>query len=143
METMRRLLARPALKRALCVLVLAGMLPVLGCTPKSSLPRRERACWAQTGKASWYGGAFDGERTASGELFNPHVLSAAHPSLPFGAHVRVTNLDNGRSIVLRINDRGPFAEDRILDVSRRAAHELGFLRRGVAPVRIELLADAP
>ena len=76
--------------------------------------------------ASWYGIPFDGRLTANGEIYDMNALSAAHKTLPFGTRIRVTNLDNGSSLILRINDRGPFIEGRILDVSRRAAQLLGF-----------------
>ena len=91
------------------------------------------------GVASWYGGKFHGRTTASGEPYDMHALTAAHPSLPFGTKVRVTNLENGRSVVLKINDRGPFAKRRIIDVSRHAAEHLGFLGAGVARVRVEVI----
>lgn len=93
----------------------------------------------EVGVASWYGVPYHGRTTASGETYDMNDLTAAHPSLPFGARVRVTNLDNGRSLVLRINDRGPFVERRIIDVSKRAAQELGFLHDGLARVRVEVL----
>jgi rare lipoprotein A len=95
--------------------------------------------YAAVGVASWYGGKFHGRTTASGEPYDMHALTAAHPSLPFGTRVRVTNLENGRSVVLRINDRGPFAKRRIIDVSRHAAEHLGFLRAGLAKVRVEVI----
>ncbi len=91
------------------------------------------------GVASWYGGRYHGRQTASGERFDMHALTAAHPSLPFGTRVRVTNLSNQRSVVLRINDRGPFVKKRIIDVSRRAAEELGFIREGVTRVRVDII----
>ncbi len=91
------------------------------------------------GVASWYGQGYHGRRTASGETFDMNALTAAHPSLPFGTRVRVTNLDNGRSVILRINDRGPFVKRRIIDVSRRAAEELGFVREGTTQVRVEVI----
>lgn len=91
----------------------------------------------QVGKSSWYGAAFAGRPTASGEIFDPSRLTAAHRTLPLGAIVRVTNLDNGRSVVLRVNDRGPFVGDRVLDVSEAAARSLGFRARGIARVAIE------
>ena len=87
--------------------------------------------------ASWYGGQFAGRRTASGEIFRPQDFTAAHRTLPFGTRVRVINVDNGRAIDVRINDRGPFTGHRIIDVSEAAARELGFHRRGLAPVRLE------
>jgi rare lipoprotein A len=91
------------------------------------------------GVASYYGREFAGRRTASGERYDPHRLTAAHRSLPFGTRVRVTNLDNGRSVVVRVNDRGPQRRDRILDVSSRAAERLGFASAGLARVRIDPL----
>jgi len=91
------------------------------------------------GVASWYGVKFHGRTTASGEPYDMTAMTAAHPSLPFGTKVRVTNLENGRSAVLRINDRGPFAKRRIIDVSRHAAEHLGFLKAGLARVRVEAI----
>ncbi len=91
------------------------------------------------GVASWYGGMFHGRTTASGEPYDMHAMTAAHPSLPFGTKVRVTNLENGRSVVLKINDRGPFAKRRIIDVSRHAAKHLGFLGAGLARVRVQVI----
>ena len=89
------------------------------------------------GMASFYGPGFEGHLTASGERFDPHALTAAHRTLPFGTRVRVTNLENGRSVVVRINDRGPYAHARIIDVSLEAARRLDLLRRGVGRVRLE------
>lgn len=91
------------------------------------------------GKASWYGTRFQGRRTASGERFNAYANTAAHRSLPFGTKVRVTNLRNGRSVVVRINDRGPNSRGRVIDLSRAAAQSIGMLRSGTAPVRIEII----
>jgi rare lipoprotein A len=93
----------------------------------------------EVGVASWYGPNFHGRQTANGELFDQNALTAAHTTLPIPAMIEVTNLENGRSVVLRLNDRGPFADDRILDVSRAAAVELGFLRQGLARVRVRYL----
>ena len=93
----------------------------------------------QVGLASYYASEFDGRATASGAKFNERHLTAAHPTLPFGTRVRVTNLENDRSVVVTITDRGPFGRGRIIDVSRRAARDLGFLRAGIARVRIEAL----
>ncbi|MEN0040106.1 MAG: septal ring lytic transglycosylase RlpA family protein [Pseudomonadota bacterium] len=90
---------------------------------------------AQTGSASWY--ALDGNMTASGERMNSSKMTAAHRKLPFGTKIKVTNMHNKRSVVVRINDRGPFAKGRILDVSKAAARKLGFVSRGHARVRIE------
>lgn len=91
------------------------------------------------GQASWYGAKHHGRKTASGERFDQNALTAAHRQLPFGTRVRVTHLGNGRQVTVRINDRGPFSKGRLIDLSRRAAEQLGMLRQGVAPVRIEAL----
>jgi rare lipoprotein A len=89
--------------------------------------------------ASYYGARFHGRQTANGERFDMHAMTAAHPSLPFDTRVRVTHLDSGRQIVVRINDRGPFIKGRIIDLSRSAAEKLGMIRSGVARVRVERL----
>lgn len=89
------------------------------------------------GTASYYGKAHHGKKTASGERFNQNALTAAHRTLAFGTRVKVTNLDNGRSVVVRINDRGPFGRGRIIDVSKAAAEQLNMLRSGTARVRLE------
>lgn len=91
------------------------------------------------GTASWYGPGFFGNRTANGEVFQPGTFTAAHRTLPFGTRVRVTNLNNGRSTVVRINDRGPFSGGRVIDLAHGAAHELGLVSSGLAPVRLEVL----
>ena len=95
----------------------------------------------QTGIASWYGPGFHTRVTANGEAYNENELTAAHQTLPMPSLVRVTNLENGRSIVVRINDRGPFVAGRIIDMSRRGAQLLGFDQKGTAKVRVEVLAD--
>lgn len=95
----------------------------------------------QTGIASWYGPGFHGRETANGESFDQNALTAAHRTLPMPSMVRVTNLENGRSIKVRINDRGPFKNGRIIDLSRRAADLLGFRRQGTAKVRVEIVED--
>ncbi|MBT5570502.1 MAG: septal ring lytic transglycosylase RlpA family protein [Alphaproteobacteria bacterium] len=97
--------------------------------------------YSETGIASWYGPNFHGKKTANGETYNQNDLTAAHRTLPMPSAVRVTNLENGRSIVLRINDRGPFARGRIIDVSRQGAQLLGFQKNGVAKVRVDVLPD--
>jgi rare lipoprotein A len=103
--------------------------------PKSPL----QLAFSATGQASWYGPGFYGNRTASGELFRPGTMTAAHRSLPFGTRVLVTNLNNGRSAVVRINDRGPFHGGRIIDLAHGAASELGVTSSGVASVKLEVL----
>lgn len=99
-----------------------------------------RSPWMEEGLASWYGAKFHGRRTASGERYNMREFSAAHRTLPFGTLLEVTNLNNGNQVQVRVNDRGPFAEDRILDVSLAAARELDFVGDGVAPVRLVVLS---
>lgn len=95
--------------------------------------------YEEEGYASFYGAQHHGRRTASGEVFDAGRLTAAHRTLPFGTRVRVTNLKNGRHVDVTVNDRGPFRRGRVIDVSRRAAKELGFLRAGTARVRVEVL----
>jgi rare lipoprotein A len=95
--------------------------------------------WSEEGFASWYGPGFDGKRTASGEVYDMEALTAAHRRLPFGTRLRVENLDNDRRTEVRINDRGPFVDDRIIDLSRAAARDIGMLGPGTARVRILVL----
>lgn len=97
----------------------------------------------ETGIASWYGPGFAGRPTASGEIFDPSAMTAAHPELPLGSEVVVVNLENGRQAMLTINDRGPFIGDRVIDVSRKAARVLGFYYDGLTEVRVELITPAP
>lgn len=98
--------------------------------------------YRETGVASWYGVPFHGRKTANGEVYDMHGMTAAHPTLPLPSMARVTNLENGRSITVRINDRGPFAKKRIIDLSRRAAWELGFKDQGTAEVEVFYLGLA-
>jgi rare lipoprotein A len=102
-----------------------------GCAHKPS--------FTQIGIASWYGKEFHKKKTASGERYNMYDLTAAHRTLPFGTRVRVTNLDNNRSVIVRINDRGPFKKGRIIDLSYAAAKKLKMLESGTAKVRVESL----
>jgi rare lipoprotein A len=95
--------------------------------------------FVQKGIASWYGVGFHGKKTSNGEIYDMNALSAAHKTLPLGIHIRVTNLNNGKKLILRINDRGPYAKNRVLDLSRAAALELGYHETGTAPVLIEAL----
>ena len=112
----------------------AGSRPSIGTGPGSHEGSEA------VGFASFYGSEFHGRPTASGKRYDADGLSAAHRTLPFGTRVRLTNLKNGRSVVVTITDRGPFRRGRIVDVSRRAARELGFLRAGVARVRLEVIS---
>ena len=106
---------------------------------KSTHPKRSRPF--QVGTASWYGSYFDGKETASGEPFDMYDLTAAHPTLPLGTMVKVTNLRNGRSVVVRVNDRGPVVEGRIIDLSYGAARELHLEHQGIQTVRLDLVSE--
>ena len=127
------------------VLFLSATLFLQGCslaggraTPPPT-PGGSRPGWTQTGIASWYGEPYHGRTTASGEEYDMNQLTCAHRTLPFGTRIRVHNLENGRSVTVRVTDRGPFVEGRIVDVSRRAAQELEMLGAGLARVRITVL----
>ena len=113
----------------------AYLLPTLSAKPKLH--------WYQFGRASWYGHALQGMQTASGEAYDMNGMTCAHRSLPLGALIRVTNLRNHKSIVVRVNDRGPVPETRVVDLSYAAAHILGFNQRGTAPVRIDVVSMKP
>lgn len=120
--------------RALIISSLLGFLA--GC---SGLPfglESDNGSYSADGQASYYGAKHQGKRTASGERFDQNQLTAAHRTLPFGTRVRVTNLNNDKSVIVRINDRGPFVRNRIIDLSRKAAQQLDMLRNGIAPVRV-------
>src|SRR4051812_28444797 len=110
---------------------------VLGCTLAAVSAAAGEAKPLQKGAASWYGPGFHGKRTANGERFNTHALTAAHKSLPFGTEVRVTNEHTGRSVVVRINDRGPYAHGRVIDLSKAAAEAVGIA--GVGQVTLAAL----
>ena len=102
---------------------------------------KEDPAYDEVGMASWYGPNFHGRTTANGETYDQYAMTAAHPTLPMPSLVEVTNLANGRTIVLRINDRGPFAKGRIIDVSKAAAEELGFKKQGVTRVRVRVVEE--
>jgi len=93
-----------------------------------------------SGLASWYGPGFHGKKTASGEIYDQNKLTAAHKTLPLGSKARVTNLDNGNAVEVEINDRGPFVEGRVIDLSRAAAGALGIVKSGTVPVQVELIS---
>lgn len=135
-------------KAAIAASPQAGLLPLQQQSEKLSAQPVERIGMRSSvlaslkqmqGIASWYGPGFHGRRTANGERFDQGAMTAAHRSLPFGTRVRVTNLRNGRSIIVRINDRGPYVGGRIIDLSAAAARALKMVRSGIAPVRIEVL----
>jgi rare lipoprotein A len=108
---------------------------VIGLSPLTVMPKEEY----QTGVASWYGQEFQGNTTASGEIFDLNGFTAAHLTLPFGTTIRVTNLKNNKNILLRVNDRGPHIGRRLIDVSWAAAKRLGFVHSGTTPVRVEVV----
>jgi rare lipoprotein A len=115
-----------------------------GCAKKKTptLPPVPGAGWTETGVASWYGHPYHGRRAASGEIYDMEKLTAAHRTLPFGTQVLVRNLDNDRTVTVRINDRGPFVKGRVLDLSRAAARELAMIGPGTARVRLVVVAAA-
>src|SRR5262249_58511897 len=127
-----------------CVVALAAVLPGCGFLfGHSKAPVDAHPGATQLGTASWYGPGFHGNRTASGEVYDQYDLTAAHQTLPLGTRVIVTNLDNGRAVEVRINDRGPFVKGRSIDLSYAAARSLGMLGPGTVPVRIEVLGGHP
>jgi rare lipoprotein A len=142
--------------RRLLVGVTVGLGLLAGCAPRATRPtpaREEKPevvrpekpppprVWLDEGLASYYGPGLAGRPTASGEKFNPQNLTAAHRKLPFGACLRVVNMGNGRSVEVRVNDRGPFVKGRVVDVSLAAAKRLGMLDKGLARVRLYRCAD--
>ncbi len=124
------------IRNGLPYLALFGLLA--GCAGQGGLDSQG---YRAEGQASYYGARHHGRKTASGEHFDQHALTAAHRSLPFGSRVQVTNLRNDKSVVVRINDRGPYAKGRIIDLSHQAAKRLDMLRDGVVPVRVVQLAE--
>jgi rare lipoprotein A len=124
------------------LLVAVAVLAGCGSKPRVHLPppTPARVGAVEYGMASWYGHPYHGRRTSNGEVYDMHLLTAAHLSLPFGTHVRVTNLRTGRNVLVRINDRGPFVKDRAIDLSREAARALGMLGPGTDKVSIEVVA---
>ena len=111
--------------------------PVVAPQVKEEVPHAEGATVEQVGNASWYGPAQQGKETASGETFDQNKLTAAHPTLPLGSKAVVTNLETGKSVTVTINDRGPYAKGRKIDLSRAAARQIGMSKKGVAKVKIE------
>lgn len=123
------------------LLALAGRSPIYSAELPSSPHRPATATsqHVQFGDASWYGAHHEGRKTASGEPYDPQSLTAAHPTLPLHSRVRVTNLKNGRSVEVRVNDRGPYRGQRVIDLSAKAAETIGLKGRGVARVKVEPL----
>jgi rare lipoprotein A len=108
-------------------------------SPDTKKDAAKKRHWYQIGRASWYGEDFQGQQTASGEDFDMNKLTCAHRSLPLGSIIRVTNLRNHKSVVVRVNDRGPMPQNRVVDLSYAAARFLGFSSKGTAPVRLDLV----
>lgn len=121
---------------------LVALAPVTTGASQAAPPTPIMVAGIEEGLASWYGPGFAGRRTASGEIFDPSEMTAAHKTLPFGTRVRVTSLRSGRSVVVRINDRGPFKPGRIIDLSRAAAESIGLISAGVARVSVAPLGSA-
>jgi rare lipoprotein A (peptidoglycan hydrolase) len=135
--------ATPVLVLVLAAVVLGACTPSRTVAPTAAAAEATGASLAATsfvGGASWYGPGFAGRRTASGEVFDPSDLTAAHRTLPFGTRVRVTDLETGGTVEVRINDRGPFSPGRVIDLSRAAASALDAVGRGVIDVRVDVLA---
>ena len=110
---------------------------------KTYYPLKSAHGFVEEGTASWYGPGFHGKATASGEKYNQYAMTAAHKILPLGTKVRVTHLGNGKSVLVRVNDRGPFVDDRVIDLSRAAATRLDMMGKGTGPVRIQSLGNVP
>jgi rare lipoprotein A len=130
---------RPIAAAALLGAAASSLLLLSGCRPR---PRALPPAAVQIGIASWYGGEFHGRTTSNGEVYDMHDLTAAHRTLPFGTLVEVTNLQNGRTVTVRINDRGPFVKGRIIDLSLAAARLLDLVGPGTAPVSLEVVREA-
>ena len=141
---MRKVRWLPRQPTALAGLLLIGLLAACtGATGPSAPAPRGAPGESFTGLASWYGARFHGRLTASGSRYDMTALTAAHRSLAFGTKLRVTHLANQRSVVVVVNDRGPFIKGRVIDLSRAAAERLGFIESGLAEVRVDILAQAP
>ncbi|KFA97003.1 septal ring lytic transglycosylase RlpA family protein [Vibrio sp. ER1A] len=117
-----------------------------GCSSTASIDSSKTRSYAKShelvGQASWYGNKYHGRRTASGERYNMRAYTAAHKTLPFGTIVRVTNTANGKTVDVKINDRGPFVKGRIIDLSRKSFEQIGDISKGIAPVKIEIIDDS-
>jgi rare lipoprotein A len=129
------------MKRSCTVLLLTFFSGFLAAAQTEEIP--PGSAFRQEGIASWYGAEFDGRPTASGEIFNAALFTAAHPTLPFGTMLLVTNKQNNRRVMVRVNDRGPFVSARIIDISRAAAEQLDIISTGTAPVIVESLETLP
>lgn len=144
------------MRRVLATALLAFAVASLQAAPRPNNPGSSKAPeqtaqttakkkhhWYQIGLASWYGRAFHGKETASGEPYNMYQLTAAHRELPLGTWLRVTNLENGRTVVVRVNDRGPVPRTRVIDLSYEAATLLGMRAEGIQKVRLDIVSEPP
>ncbi len=123
------------------VLLLSAVLPFAACSGRRTVQiAAPKIGTVETGVASWYGPGYQGKKTASGEIYDMDQFTAAHKRLPFGAWVRVNNLDNGKSTQVRINDRGPFVHNRVIDLSRSAARAIDMIGPGTARVKLIVIA---
>jgi len=122
-------------KKRKLLYIISSIILLTSCAGMQYFPSGDE----QKGLASWYGTDFHGKTTSNKEVYNMYAMTAAHKTLPFGSYVRVTNLNNGKSVIVRINDRGPFVKGRIIDLSYAAAKKLGMSETGVAPVKIKVL----
>jgi len=128
------------MRRLLFLLLLTSLTGLTACAGSSRDPAEVGGVTSQEiGLASYYGHQYHGRTTANGETYDENKMTAAHRTLPFGTRVRVTNLENGKSVLLRVNDRGPFVDGRIIDVSWQAAQDLDFVQEGVVKARVEVL----
>ena len=126
------------MKKSMKYFLIFTLLYSLSCSVAKEKKKSSDYVFYQKGNASWYGPGFNGKKTASGEIFNMNKLTAAHKTLGFGTMVRVTNLRNNKRVIVTINDRGPFAKGRIIDLSKKAALAIDMINDGVVPVKIEL-----
>ncbi|HET8865072.1 MAG TPA: septal ring lytic transglycosylase RlpA family protein [Gracilimonas sp.] len=121
------------------LLILSVLIVYLASCDLISSNNNEEGCFIQTGIASWYGEDYHGSLTANGEIYDMESMTAAHKRLPFNSIVRVKNLENGVNVIVRINNRGPFVEGRVIDLSRKAAREIGIITEGLADVDLYLI----
>jgi rare lipoprotein A len=117
-----------------------------GCSSATAIDDKKTRSYARShelvGQASWYGKKYHGKRTASGERYNMRAYTAAHKTLPFGTIVRVTNTANSKTVDVKINDRGPFVKGRVIDLSQKSFEQIGNIKKGIAPVKIEVIDDS-
>jgi len=123
------------------LLLIISVLFLISCSVAKEKKGNTSFVYYQKGDASWYGPGFNGKKTASGEKFDMNKLTAAHKTLDFGTLVRVTNLNNNKRVIVRINDRGPFKKGRVIDLSKKAALEIDMINDGVVPVKLELVKN--